>query len=125
MVFLGAIMTGNNLRQTPFGLAGLGSFTWMIITVLAIHTAMFLVGFKTSTRGGLARPDAIAVGFAGCQKTLIVGLSMAVDAGGSILPMISYHVGQFLVDTLIAERLKRNSEDSEESESTLDPPEVR
>ncbi len=120
MVFLGSIMTGNNLRQTPIGLAGLGSFTCMIITVLAIHTAMFLIGFKTSTWGGLSRPDAIAVGFSGSQKTLIVGLTMAVEAGGSILPMISYHVGQLLVDTLIADRLKRNSEEPEEAEA---PPE--
>ena len=117
MVFLGAIMTGNNLRQTPIGLAGLGSFTWMIITVLAIHTAMFIVGFKASKWSGLSRPDATAVGFSGSQKTLIVGLTMAVEAGGSILPMISYHVGQLLIDTLIADRLKRTSEEPEQPDS--------
>ncbi len=124
MVFLGSIMTGNNLRQTPIGLAGLGSFTWMIITVLTIHTAMFFVGFKTSTWGGLSRPDSIAVGFSGSQKTLIVGLTMALEAGGSILPMISYHVGQLLVDTLIADRLKRNSEEPKEAEVPPESPDV-
>ena len=117
MVFLGAIMTGNNLRQTPIGLAGLGSFTWMIITVLAIHTVTFIVGFKASQWSGLSRPDATAVGFSGSQKTLIVGLTMAVEAGGSILPMISYHVGQLLIDTLIADRLKRTAEEPEQPDS--------
>jgi sodium/bile acid cotransporter 7 len=114
MVFLGSIMTGNNLRQTPIGLAGLGSFTWMIITVLTIHTAMFVIGFKASKWSRLSRPDATAVGFSGSQKTLIVGLTMAVEAGGSILPMISYHVGQLLIDTLIADRLKRTADQQEQ-----------
>ena len=109
MVFMGAIMTGNGLQLERVGLNSWGSFSWMIFTVLTIHTGMFLVGFRISQRLRLSRPDAIAVGFSGSQKTLIVGLEMAVQAGGSILPMISYHVGQLLIDTLIADRLKRNS----------------
>ncbi len=116
MVFLGAIMTGNTLRETTIGLAGWGSFSLMILVVLVIHTGMFLAGFSLAQLLRLSRPDATAVGFSGSQKTLIVGLEMAVQAGGSILPMISYHVGQLLIDTLIADRLKRDDPAAEVAE---------
>ena len=102
-------MTGNTLRETNIGLSGWSSFMLMIAIVLSLHTGMFLAGYGLSRLLQLAQADATAVGFSGSQKTLVVGLEMAVQAGGSILPMISYHVGQLLIDTLFADRLKRST----------------
>jgi sodium/bile acid cotransporter 7 len=55
----------------------------------------------------LPRKDQAAVAFAGSQKTLMIGLAIAVEFGGlAVLPMMAYHVGQLLVDTLLADRLR-------------------
>ncbi|MDP7304159.1 MAG: bile acid:sodium symporter, partial [Pirellulaceae bacterium] len=54
--------------------------------------------------------DQIAVAFASSQKTLMVGLLMAMSLQVSILPMVTYHVMQLLIDTLIADRFRRQAE---------------
>ena len=63
-----------------------------------------------SKRLGLVRPDQIAVGIAGSQKTLMVGLQVGMDLHVSILPMVVYHVGQLFLDTVIADRIRRKDE---------------
>ena len=37
----------------------------------------------------------------------MVGLLLAIDLGVSILPMVTFHLGQLFVDTLIADRWAR------------------
>ena len=41
----------------------------------------------------------------GSQKTLMVGLYVAINyfGGLTLLPMVFYHVGQLVVDTIIAD----------------------
>jgi sodium/bile acid cotransporter 7 len=78
----------------------------MIAAVMAVHLSMLAAGFALARFVGLSREDQIAVGFAGSQKTLMVGLKISLDLQYSILPIVVYHVGQLLVDTLIADRLK-------------------
>ena len=53
-----------------------------------------------------------AVGFAGSQKTLMVGLTLAIEyfPQAPILPVVAYHVCQLLVDTLVADWLKARRE---------------
>ena len=58
---------------------------------------------------GMRREDRIAVGFAGSQKTLMVGLQLCIELQVEMLPMVAYHVGQLLVDTLIADRLRKRT----------------
>ena len=43
--------------------------------------------------------------FAGSQKTLMVGLMVAITLETTILPMVAYQVLQLVVDTLVADRL--------------------
>ena len=57
----------------------------------------------------VARPDQIAVGLAGSQKTLMVGLQVSIELGFNIIPMVAYHISQLLVNTLIADRLRRQN----------------
>ena len=66
---------------------------------------------RTTRRYFLKSCGAVAVGFAGSQKTLMVGLTIALQFGGlTILPMLAYHVLQLLIDTLLANRLRLGSQ---------------
>jgi sodium/bile acid cotransporter 7 len=78
----------------------------MVVLVLSIHTGVFFTGYTLSQRLGLSKADAIGIGFSGSQKTLMVGLEIAIASGLSILPMITFHAGQLFIDTLIADRLR-------------------
>jgi sodium/bile acid cotransporter 7 len=117
IVFVGAVDSGLRLAKTPD--AQLSLFDWgsMIAAVVAIHVATLLAGFHLARSIGIARPEAQAVGIAGSQKTLMVGLDIAIKyyGGLAILPLVAYHVGQLLVDTVIADRWR--SETAQEAES--------
>jgi sodium/bile acid cotransporter 7 len=78
----------------------------LLATVIVHLLALYLgVGFA---RGAKLGPEAqIAVGIAGSQKTLMVGLQIAIDCGVSVVPMIVYHLGQLVLDTIVADRWKR------------------
>ncbi len=58
---------------------------------------------------GVPRDQQIAVGFSGSQKTLMVGLSAAISMGLNIIPIVAYHAMQLLVDTVIADQLKKRN----------------
>lgn len=105
MIFIGAIQTGLRLSSDSRPLL-LSKVVVMIAAVMAVHLSMLAAGFALARFVGLSREDQIAVGFAGSQKTLMVGLKLSLDLQYSILPIVVYHVGQLLVDTLIADRLK-------------------
>jgi sodium/bile acid cotransporter 7 len=106
MVFLGAIRTGIRFsdasRETPLGM----ELLVMVALVLLVHLTMFATGYGLARLARMRREDRIAVAFSGSQKTLMVGLQVAMDAQVSILPMVTYHVGQLIVDTLLADRLR-------------------
>lgn len=118
MVLFGAVSGGLSLaahRERP---ATVGvDLLIMIGVVLTLHLLMLWLGHVFSKWMGLARPERIAVGFAGSQKTLMVGLAIAIEDYGTlalaVLPMIAYHVGQLLVDTAVADRMRRTSDRTE------------
>jgi len=78
----------------------------VLVAVLAVHLAALWLGCRLARLLRMANDDVPAVAFAGSQKTLMVGLDVAITyyGGLAILPMVAYHVGQLLVDTLIADR---------------------
>ena len=103
MVFTGAVGIGRRIFSGQEE-ALLGSdVALMIVAVLTVHIAMFWTGIGLGRSIRLSREDTIAVGFAGSQKTLMVGLQICMDAGVLILPMVTYHIGQLFVDTLFAD----------------------
>ncbi len=109
IVFVGAIHCGLHLQTTD--LSGSGFFGGLFVMLLAcvlLHTAMLFLGQSLGRGIGLGRPEWIAVGFAGSQKTLMIGLQIALMVGGglTILPMVAYHIIQLLIDTVIADRLR-------------------
>ena len=119
MILLGSVRAGLSVRlETSTDAAGITDYVVMIALVLTIHLSMLAVGHLAGFWLGMSRPERIAVGFAGSQKTLLVGLTVAVEDYGNfalaVLPMVAYHVGQLLVDTLIADRLQATAPPAED-----------
>jgi sodium/bile acid cotransporter 7 len=103
MVFTGAVGIGHRIfSEQEEALLG-SDVALMIVAVLTVHIVMFWTGIGLGRSIRLSREDTIAVGFAGSQKTLMVGLQICMDAGVLILPMVAYHIGQLFVDTLFAD----------------------
>jgi sodium/bile acid cotransporter 7 len=110
MVLMGAIKTGEMLHRQPADAV----FAWwdwlaMIAATLGLHLGMLACGIALAGGLRLPREDRIAVGIAGSQKTLMIGLQVALAAQLLILPMVVYHVGQLIVDTVIADRWRRGN----------------
>ncbi len=106
MIFFGSIQAAQR-----FGVASTRPTAYQMASLLAaavgIHVTILLAGTWIARRLGFDRGEQIAVGFAGSQKTLMVGLQVAMELGFNIIPMVVYHISQLLVDTLIADRLRR------------------
>lgn len=101
MVLLGASKTGRLLGSDSAPLPGVGDWFAMVVATLGLHVGTLAFGIGLSRWLGWDRTQQIAVGIAGSQKTLMVGLQIAIDCGVSMLPMIVYHVGQLVFDTLV------------------------
>jgi sodium/bile acid cotransporter 7 len=109
MVFIGAVQAGLKLasRSTPIGPLDTAA---MLAAVCFVHVSMLVCGFWLGRVCGVSWEDRIAVAFSGSQKTLMIGLHLALSPafnnGLAMLPMVAYHVGQLLIDAVIAERLR-------------------
>jgi len=108
IVFVGAVHGGLKVASLENQLAPIvGQIVLMILLAAGVHTVAWWLGFVTAGRLGMQRGEQLAVAFAGSQKTLMVGLAIALPFGGlTVLPMLAYHVGQLLIDTLLADRFR-------------------
>ena len=111
MVFVGAVECGRQIERLDGGVGPLaGQIALMMALVAGVHLAAWGIGFWTAGRFGMSRADQTGVAFAGSQKTLMVGLAIAVEFGGlAVLPMVAYHVEQLLIDTVLADWLRRGA----------------
>jgi sodium/bile acid cotransporter 7 len=87
----------------------------VILAVMVVHCLALYLGILTARAGNCDRSGQIAVGIGGSQKTLMVGLQIAIDCGVSVVPMIAYHLSQLVIDTIVADRWKRQSTELEHS----------
>ncbi len=112
MVFIGAVFSGLQIAALDEELSALTfQLCLMIFLAAAIHLIAWRIGYSTAGAIGFARADQLAVAFAGSQKTLMVGLAIAIEYSGlAILPMLAYHVLQLLIDTLLADRCRAGTE---------------
>ncbi len=116
IIFIGAVGSGAKLGIGGEADAAIGAADWalMLACVVGVHLALLAVGHGLARLFGMERPDRIAVGFGGSQKTLMVGLDIGAEHFPTMplamLPMVAYHICQLLVDTLIADRLRRHQE---------------
>jgi len=106
IVFVGAVRSGLQLKQLGDQMATFaGQVILMLVLVATVHTLAWGIGFVGAKTLGMARADQLAVAFSGSQKTLMVGLAVALEFGGlAVLPMLAYHVEQLFIDTLLADR---------------------
>lgn len=92
-------------RLTPAGIVLSGGFA------MGLHVGALYAGLWSGSLLRFDRSRCIAVAFCASQKTLPVSLFLfetyfQTDFPLAILPLLFFHVGQLLLDTLIAERLK-------------------
>ena len=107
IVLIGAIQCGLRLRAEAWSLSAGGSQLGRVLAIVsAIHLASLWAGWQGSRWCGFAPAEAIGVAFGGSQKTLMVGLQLALLAGGglTILPLFMYHFFQLIVATFVSER---------------------
>lgn len=117
MVIFGAITSGVIDQSEP---AVEPSSRWLIAASLifaavAVHMLSLYLGVLFARILKMPRAHQIAIGIAGSQKTLMVGLQIAIDCGVSVVPMLVYHISQLVIDTVIAERWKERSDQQTES----------
>tara|TARA_R110002049_G_scaffold2750_8_gene22287 strand:+ start:243834 stop:244760 length:927 start_codon:yes stop_codon:yes gene_type:complete len=105
MVVFGAVSSAAYADGSPVSVPIMMA---VMATVAAIHLVALWLGVITSRHMGTERAGQIAVGFSGSQKTLMVGLQIAIDCGVSVLPMLVYHLSQLIIDTIIADRWKNS-----------------
>ncbi|MFI4876078.1 MAG: bile acid:sodium symporter family protein [Blastopirellula sp. JB062] len=108
MVFLGCIGAGLKLRTLQDSVPPIGMLAMMLAVVVGVHVAALAFGYRGAKWLGMRPADQIAVGIAGSQKTLMVGLWLAnafyPTQPLAILPLIAYHVSQLFIDTWVADR---------------------
>jgi sodium/bile acid cotransporter 7 len=78
---------------------------------LSVHLAALLIGLAGARWLGFDRPAQTAVAFAGSQKSIPVALLLferylQAEYPLALVPVVCYHVGQLVLDTLIADRLR-------------------
>lgn len=106
MVLIGAVNMGIRMSEQQQIVSG-GTLLLVGLTMLTVHSVAWAVGWNTALAMKLPKKDCIAVGFAGSQKTLMVGLTVAISLQANIIPIVLYHAIQLILDTLIADRLSR------------------
>jgi solute carrier family 10 (sodium/bile acid cotransporter), member 7 len=94
----------------------------MLLAVNVVHASALGLGHLFGLLCQMERPDRIAVGFAGSQKTLAIGLAIGTQyfGGLTIMPMIAYHVCQLLFDTLVIDYLR--SREAKTAEKVAEQP---
>lgn len=109
MVVFGAVASATMVNQAEQAATGWVRLLLLVIAAAAVHVVALLLGVMSARCLKMERASQIAIGIAGSQKTLMVGLQIAIDCGVSVIPMLVYHLCQLFIDTLIAERWKRDS----------------
>ena len=105
VIFIGAVQTGNRIFSGESEL-NLLVLCAAVAVLLLVHSLVLVIGYQTTLRLGCSRESAKAVAFAGSQKTLMVGLSIALILDITILPLVAYNSLQLIVDTVFADRFR-------------------
>lgn len=108
MVALGAAHSVPNSLESPTAISStsaLLALVPMVLAAVAVHCGALAAGWFMAKKLGLRRPQQTAVAIAGSQKTLMVGLQLAIDCSVSTVPMVAYHLSQLLIDTVFASKV--------------------
>jgi sodium/bile acid cotransporter 7 len=88
-------------------------FLWSVALAVVLHLFALAASFWSCRWLGFERGRQIAVAFSASQKTLQVSLMLyeqyfRVGFPFAVLPMLFYHVGQLLLDTVIARQMAKH-----------------
>ena len=87
--------------------------------LLLAHMLVLYAGKWFAEKLRMSRPEQIAVAIAGSQKTLMVGLSIAVSLQVTILPLLAFHALQLVIDTVIVDRFAAEDAEAAKPASAL------
>ena len=109
IVFVGAVRCGALLNGTIN--IGWQDIAGLVLAVVAVHGTLFVAGWWIARKSGCSRADALPAALGGSQKTLAVGLDVAITfsqvtgLGLVIVPMVVYHATQLLLDAVLVAKL--------------------
>jgi len=106
MVLFGSVISAERLSTDQA--ISLGDIALTGMCAWVIHLIAVGIGYYLSAMAGAQRPQQLGTAIACGQKTLMVGLQLALDGGVSVLPMVLYHVGQLLIDTMLVRLWNRD-----------------
>ncbi len=91
-----------------------------VVLSMVLHMSAIAASFVTCRWLGFDRGQQIAVAFSASQKTIQVSLALFDEYYEAafpyaIVPMVCYHVGQLIVDTFIAKKLRQEKTESEQT----------
>jgi sodium/bile acid cotransporter 7 len=106
MVMKAAVSVGERLSEQ----AAPAVFFWSVILAISLHLFALFGGLVSCRWLGFDRARQVAVAFSASQKTLQVSLVLyeqyfKKDYPFAVMPLLFYHVGQLLLDTVIARQL--------------------
>lgn len=107
MVVFGAVASSLRIQAGEGAATGWGDIVMLVAAASTVHTLALYLGIAIARLAKVSPPRQIAVGIGGSQKTLMVGLQIAIDCGVSVVPMLVYHVGQLVIDTIVVDRWKQ------------------
>lgn len=110
MVLMGSAQMGARLASNEASSSI--DFTQLVALALlasTVHVTALGIAWYSAAALRIERPQQIAVALSGSQKTLMVGLKLAIDCGVSILPMVVFHIAQLLIDTLFVQRWRQQN----------------
>ena len=124
IVFTGAARAGATLAGSAAPPSA-AAVAWVWACCLLVHAVGLAAAWWGAGRLGFAEADRRACAFAGSQKTLPVGLLIAtgpamfgdpdllapgVGVPLAVFPMLMYHAGQLVADTVVAGWMRRREE---------------
>lgn len=110
MVLIGAIQMGQRLQLSEAdSLAPRLPLVRLTVVASALHLAGIVLAWQLAASLRASRPQQIGAALGGSQKTLMIGLKLAIDCGVSILPMVIYHIGQLIIDSLLVDWWRRRA----------------
>ena len=107
MVFVGSVEAGQLLSRPETSVGWVDGLV-LLLCAAVLHTLLFAIGWALG-RAIAPREEALAAAVSGSQKTLTVGLDVALGFGGLVIvPMVAYHALQLLIDAVLVDRLGRH-----------------
>jgi sodium/bile acid cotransporter 7 len=99
-------------------------FLWSIVLAVTLHLLALFGGLFSCRWLGFDRGRQIAVAFSASQKTLQVSLILyeqyfKVHYPFAVMPLLFYHVGQLVLDTIIARHLAKGGQPAPAEETPI------